>query len=156
MSAARTPSSPALVMVAPLTTSAVAERAMRLVAIRPPMLRDAAVVTVPALPPTAGLPRTLRASLSALCRASAFARSARVCSGVRVVTVLLTVAFTVPALAAFRPTRPALAVTMAASTRARIDCVAATVKKPVPSTVSRAMPTILSASLSVPVTPSAL
>ena len=128
---------------------------MRLVAIRPPMLRELALVTAPGSPLRAGLPAKVRALLRAVRVVWALAASSRVCSGVRTVTVLLTVALTVPPLTAFRPMRPAVAVTVAASTRARIAWVAATVKKPLPSTASRAMPTILSASIPVFATPSA-
>ena len=141
-------------MVAPLITSAVAERFMRLVAIRPPMLREPALVTAPGSLLSVALPRKVRALLIAVRVAWAFASSRRDCSGVETVTVLLTVAFTVPALIAFTPTPPAVAVTVAASIRARVAWVAAKVKNPLPRMASMAIPTTLSASLSLPVRPS--
>ncbi|GJE33058.1 hypothetical protein GCM10007888_17850 [Methylobacterium oxalidis] len=147
VSAARAPVSPPAVMVAAETISALAVRAIRFVAMKPPKLREPALVVVP-LPATV-LSGVLPASWRALSMTTALSRfliaAAAFCSGVRTVTVLLTVALTVPALAALTPTAPDVAMTVAPSIRARIACVASAVKKLVPSTASRAVPTILSA-----------
>ena len=112
------------------TISAEAARAIRFVEMMPPMLAVPAVATLFCVA-TDGFLMLLRARRLT----SALMSSASVCSGVLLAMVLLTVALTVPALAAVTCRRPP-ASTFAPSIRARIVCVAVAVSSPVPRMVS--------------------
>ncbi|GAA0249034.1 hypothetical protein GCM10008965_16860 [Methylorubrum aminovorans] len=117
------------------TISAEAARATRFVEMMPPKLAVPALATLFCVAAEAGFLSTLFTWLMATRLPSAAMSCSRVCSGVLLAMVLLTVELMRPALVAVTCTRPP-ASTVAPSIRARIVWVAAAVSRPVPRTVS--------------------